>query len=384
VTPLEEHRAALAEALAARERAGLRRRMVPPRGIDLASNDYLGLAAHPRLIEGASAAAARLGAGSGGSRLLSGHRDAFDALEERLAAFSNAEAALLFGSGYAANLGLLAAVVGWNDLVVSDERNHASLIDGIRLSGARKVVHGHRDLGAIASALREPRAGRAFVVTESVFSMDGDLAPLPELVEVAERNGALVIVDEAHATGLYGAGGSGRVEELGLSDRVLATVHTGGKALGAAGAWVAGSRVLVDTLTQIARTFMFSTAPMPALIGALHASLDVVAAEPERRAEVHRKAALLRGALAATGTAARGQDSAIIPIRVGDNRSAVALQEALFAEGFDCRAVRPPTVPEGAARLRVTARAPVADPDLLRFADAASRLLRAPAAARAR
>lgn len=384
MTPLEEHRAALAEALAARERAGLRRRMQPPRGIDLASNDYLGLATDPRVIAGAAASTAELGAGTGGSRLLTGHRPAFAELEERLAAFSGAEGAILFASGYAANLGLLTAVIGWDDLVVSDHRNHASLIDGIRLSGARKVVHPHRDLAAIAAALRQPRTGRAFVVTESVFSMDGDLAPLADLVDVAERHGALVIVDEAHATGLYGAGGSGRVEDLGLTARVLATVHTGGKALGSAGAWVAGSRLLVDTLAQTARTFVFTTAPMPALVGALHAALDIVAAEPERRAEVHRKAALLRHALAATGAVAGAHESAIIPIRVGDNAAAVALQQGLLAEGFDCRAVRPPTVPDGTARLRVTARAPVADEDLLRFAGAAGRLLRAPAAARAR
>ena len=209
VTPLEEHRAALAEALAARERAGLLRRLHPPRGIDLVSNDYLGLATHPHVMEGAAAAIARLGAGTGGSRLLTGHRDAFAELEERLAAFSGTEAALLFGSGYAANLGLLTAVVGWDDLVVSDHRNHASLIDGIRLTGARRVVHAHRDLAAIGAALRQPRPGRAFVVTESVYSMDGDLSPLAELAEVAERYGALMIVDEAHATGLYGASRSG-------------------------------------------------------------------------------------------------------------------------------------------------------------------------------
>lgn len=384
MTPLEEHRAALAEALAARERAGLLRRMRPPRGIDLASNDYLGLAADPRVVEGARAAAAALGAGAGGSRLLTGHRDAFSDLEERLAAFSGAEAALLFASGYAANIGLLTAVVGWDDLVVSDQRNHASLIDGIRLSGAHKVVHSHRDLDAIGAALRQPRPGRAFIVTESVYSMDGDLAPLPELVEVGERHGALVIVDEAHATGLYGASGAGRVEELGLADRVLATVHTGGKALGSAGAWVAGSRLLVDTLVQTSRPFLFSTAPMPALVGALGAALDVVAAEPERRAEVHRKAALLRGALLEAGLTPGGSESAILPLRVGDNEAAVALAEALMAEGFDCRAVRPPTVPEGTARLRVTVRAPVADADLRRFAVAAARLMRAPVGARAR
>jgi 8-amino-7-oxononanoate synthase len=381
VNPIDEHHAALAEALAARERAGLLRRMSPPRGlVDLASNDYLGLAAHPHLVERTCDAVMKLGVGSGGSRLLTGHRDAFTALEDRLAAFSGTEAALLFGSGYAANLGLLTAVVGWDDLVLSDNRNHASLIDGIRLTGARKVVYPHGEVAAIGAALRQPRAGRAFVVTESVFSMDGDLAPLADLVDMAERHGALVIVDEAHATGLFGSRGAGRVEELGLSQRVLATVHTGGKALGSAGAWVAGSRLLVDTLAQTARSFIFNTAPMPALFGALGAALDIVAAEPERRAEVHRKARLLRNGLAEAGAAIPAHFSPIIPLAVGANEAALALQEALLGEGFDCRAVRPPTVPQGTARLRVTVRSPVSDPDLLRFADVAGRLLQAPAA----
>jgi 8-amino-7-oxononanoate synthase len=375
VTPLEEHKAALAEALAARERAGLPKRAAPSRGIDLASNDYLGLAQHPRVVEGARAAAAALGAGSGGSRMLAGRRDAFTDLEERLAAFTGAEAALLFGSRYLANVGLLQAVVGWDDLVIADHRNHPSLMDGTRLTGARKVVHPHRDLAAIAAALREPRAGRAFVVTESVYGMDGDLTPLADLVDVADRYGAVVIVDEAHATGLYGARGSGRVEELGLAGRVLATVHSGGKALGSAGAWVSGSRLLVDTLVQAARTFMFTTAPMPAMIGALDAALDVVAQEPERRADVHRKAALLRAALADAALPAGAGPSVIIPLHVGENEAAVQLSEALRGEGFDCRAVRPPAVPDGAARLRITVRAPVPDDDLLRFARAAARLM---------
>jgi len=381
VNPLDEHHAALTEAQAARERAGLLRKMHPPRGlVDLASNDYLGLTTHPHLVERTCAAVTSLGVGSGGSRLLTGQRDAFTELEERLAAFSGAEAALLFGSGYAANIGLLTAVVGWDDLVLSDNRNHASLIDGIRLTGARRVVYPHGEVAAIGAALRQPRPGRAFVVTESVFSMDGDLAPLVDLVDMAERHGALVIVDEAHATGLYGSRGAGRVEELGLSQRVLATMHTGGKALGSAGAWVAGSRVLVDTLAQSARSFVFTTAPMPALAGALNAALDIVAAEPERRAEVHRKARLLRAAFAASGTVTSAQASPILPLAVGENEAAVAIQEALLEEGFDCRAIRPPTVAPGTARLRVTVRSPVPDQELLRFADVAGRLLQAPAA----
>jgi len=384
VNPLDEHHAALAEALAARERAGLLRRKQAPRGlVDLASNDYLGLAAHPHLIERTCEAVMSLGVGSGRSRLLTGEGDAFTELEERLAAFSGTEAALLFGSGYAANLGLLTATVGWEDVVLSDHSSHASLIDGIRLTGARKVVYPHADVAAIGAALRQPHAGRAFVVTESVFSMDGDLAPLADIVETAERHGALVIVDEAHATGLFGVRGAGLIEELGLSQRVLATVHSGGKALGSAGGWVAGSRLLIDTLAQTARPFIFTTAPMPALAGALDAALDIVAAEPERRAEVHRKARLLRGALSSRGALTSVHSSPILPLRVGEN-DAVAVQEALVAEGFDCRAVRPPTVPQGTERLRVTVRSPVADQDLLRFADVASRLLQAPYAVRAR
>jgi 7-keto-8-aminopelargonate synthetase-like enzyme len=298
---------------------------------------------------------------------LRGQRPAFGRIEERLADFCGAQAALLFGSGYAANMGLLQALVAPADLVLSDANNHASLIDGIRLTGARKVVFPHNDLGAVEQALRQPRPGRAFVVTESLFGMDGDLAPLRELADLAERSGALLVVDEAHATGLYGPTGAGRVEELGLRERVLATVHPGGKALGCGGAWVAGLAVLREWLINRARPFVFTTAPLPVLAAALDAALDVVAAEPQRRAEVHRKAALLRAELGAQGVACGG-GSPILPLIVGDNDGALALQDALAAAGFDARAVRPPTVPPGTARLRVTARYPIADDDLRRFA----------------
>ncbi len=383
--PLDEHHAALAEALAARERAGLARRRRHRRGVvDLASTDYLGLASHPHLVERTCEAVMSQGVGSGGSRAPSGERDAFAELEERLAAFSGTEAALLFGSGYAANIGLLTAIVGWDDVVLSDHCDHPSLVDGIRLTGARNVVYPHGDVAAVTAALREPRAGRAFVVTESVFSMDGDLAPLTDVVDAAESHGALVIVDEAHATGLFGSRGAGRVEELGLSPRVLATVHVGGKALGCAGAWVGGSRLLIDTLAQTARSFLFTTAPMPGMVGALHASLDIVAAEPERRAEVHRKARLLRAALAAAGLPIAAESSPLVTLRVGESAAAVALQERLLAEGFECRAARPPSALQGAAGLRISVRWPVADEDLLRFADVAGRLLQAPAAVPAR
>jgi len=377
VSALEDYRSELRGQLADLEAAGMRRRLREPQGLDLCSNDYLGLAAHPHLVESMRAALPGLGAGSTGSRLLRGQHPAFAPLEERLAAFCGREAALLFSTGYAANLGLLPTLAGPDDLVLSDALNHASLIDGLRLSRARKVVYRHQDLDAVEQALRLPRGrGRAFVVTESVFGMEGDLTPLEELADLCDAHGGLLVVDEAHATGLHGASGSGRVEEQGLQERVLATVHAGGKALGAGGAWVAGPRELVDHLVSRARTFVFSTAPLPVLAAALNAGLDLVAGEPERRREVHRKAAHLRARLASAGIAAEGS-SPIVPVRVGANEAAVELQARLAREGFDARAVRPPTVPEGTARLRVTVRHPVSDPDLERFASAAGRLLRA-------
>jgi 8-amino-7-oxononanoate synthase len=374
MTLLDDYLAWLAADLDGLRAAGLLRRMRPGRGIDLVSNDYLGLAGHPHVREAMRSALAAGPVGAGGSRLLRGHHAAFERLEERLASFCGTGAALLFATGYAANVGLLQTLVGRDDVVLSDEHNHASLIDGIRLSGARKRIYRHNDLGALEEALSQPRQCNAFVVTESVFSMDGDLTPLAEIVALAESRGALVIVDEAHATGLYGPTGAGRVEELGLRERVLATVHTGGKALGAAGAWVAGPPVLRDVLVNRARTFVFSTAPLLVLVAALDAALDVVTGEPLRRAEVHRKARLLRDALVRQGAPVGGA-SAIVPLVVGRNEAAIALQEGLEAAGFDVRAVRPPTVPPGTARLRVTARYPVADADLMRFAAEVGRLL---------
>ncbi len=355
---------------------GLLRSLRLPAGIDLVSNDYLGFRDHPQLVERMRAALGELGAGAGGSRLLRGHLQCFAATEERLAAFCGAEAALLFSSGYAANVGLPAALFASADLVLSDERNHASLIDGLRLSGVRKLIYPHNDLDGIERALKGPRPTRTFIVTESVFSMDGDLTPLVEIAGLAERHGVLLIVDEAHATGLYGPRGSGRVEELGLRERVLATIHTGGKALGSGGAWIAGSTALRDLLLNRARSFVFSTAPLPVLTAALEAALDLLASEPARRSETERKAALLRERLAASAIDIGRSQSAIVPVIVGENEAALRLQTGLEAAGFDARAVRPPTVPHGTARLRVTARFPVSDEDYLRFVDETCRILR--------
>lgn len=377
MNPREQFEASLAAALAQLQSAGLLRQMRLPRGIDLVSNDYLGLAEHPYIKERMREAIAGLPAGAGGSRLLRGHHEIFEHLESRLAAFSGSEAALLFGSGYAANIGLLQAIVSEGDLIISDERNHASLIDGIRLTKAQTIVYPHQDLNAVQSALQAPRKRRAIVVTESVFSMDGDLTPLAEMAALADRYDALLVVDEAHATALYGSRGSGRVEELDLRDRVIATVHTGGKSLGSGGAWVAGSSVLRDVLVNRSRSFIFSTAPIPVVAAALDAGLDVVQREPERRVEVHRKALMVRHALAASNIHSGGT-SPIIPIiagRSGSNDAALALQSGLQAAGFDVRAIRPPSVAPGTARLRVTIRYPIKDEDLLRFVREVARLL---------
>jgi 8-amino-7-oxononanoate synthase len=371
---LDDHRAALAHSLDELEAAGLGRTLRLPAGTDLVSNDYLGLAEHPAVREAMRDALQDGPAGSGGSRLLRGHHQAFDRLEAGLAALSGTEAALFYGSGYLANLGVLPALAGPGDVVISDQRNHASLIDAVRLTKARRVVVPHADLVALEHALREPRTGRAFVVTESLFSMDGDLAPLAEMAALADRYAGLLIVDEAHATGLYGERGSGRVEALGLRERILATIHPGGKALGCGGAWVAGSRVLRDHLVNHSRSFVYSTAPAPALAAGLLAAIEVLAREPVRRWEVERKAALLRAELRAQGVHVPGE-SAILPIVAGSNEAALRLQDGLQAKGFDVRAIRPPTVPAGTARLRVTVRYPTRDDDLRRFAREAARLL---------
>jgi 8-amino-7-oxononanoate synthase len=373
MNPRQEFEDRLAAALAELRGASLLRQMRLPIGIDLVSNDYLGLAEHPHLTETMRASVSGLPAGSGGSRLLRGHHEIFEIVEKQLASFSGSDSALLFGSGYAANIGLLQAVVSPDDLIVSDARNHASLIDGIRLTKAATAIYPHQDLNALEAALSQPRKGRAFVITESVFSMDGDLTPLREVCDIAERAGAVVIVDEAHATGMYGTRGSGRVEELGLRDRVVATMHTGGKALGSGGAWVAGSRALRDVMVNRARSFIFSTAPLPVLGAALGAGLYLVEREPERRREVHRKASLLRGALREIGVQTGGE-SMIVPIIAGANEAATALQSGLLAVGFDVRAIRPPSVPSGTARLRVTVRYPVSDADLMRFSTEIARL----------
>lgn len=340
----------------------LLRELRPPSGIDLSSNDYLGLAGHPLLKQRLIEAVEREGCGSTGSRLLRGERESFAASERRFAAFKGAARALYFSSGYLANLAVLTTFPEAGDVVLSDERNHASLIDGIRLSGAARVVFPHRDLEALGNLLAgRPGGAQAFVVTESLFSMDGDSPPLGEYAALCRSTGAVLIVDEAHAVGIYGARGSGLLEASGISHDDCISINTAGKALGVAGAFVAGPAWAIDYLVQRARPFIFSTAPPPALVAALDASLTLVAEEPERRRRLMHLARLFRERLADVGIAVSPGCSQIVPVIIGDNERAVSLADALQSQGFDVRAIRPPSVAPGTARFRICVNVSLSD-----------------------
>jgi 8-amino-7-oxononanoate synthase len=364
--------------------AGLLRTLRPPSGIDLSSNDYLGLARDPRVVQALIAGAARDGCGSTGSRLLRGDREAFVATEQRFAAFKGTERALYFSSGYLANLAVLTTLPEKGDVIFSDARNHASLIDAVRLSAADHVVFPHNDAAALGIALstwrsESSRRGDAqiFVVVESVFSMDGDRAPLFDYATLCRAHGAALVVDEAHAVGLFGARGSGLIEEAGLDRDDCVSVNAAGKALGVAGAFVAGPAWAIEYLIQRARPFMFSTAPPPALAPAIDASLEIVAREPERRHLVLERAASARRALMAAGIPVRPDRSPIVPILIGDNDRSTLVAERLNAQGFDIRAIRPPTVPPGTARLRLSVNTSVGADTIERFVTALATALEA-------
>ncbi len=323
----------------------------------LCSNNYLGLADHPRVRQAATEAAERYGAGSGGSRLISGSMSLHRKLEGRLAEFKGTEAALLFGSGYLANTGTVAALAGRGDVVFSDELNHASIIDGCRLSRAETFVYRHRDLGHLEAGLREAGDRARLIVTDGVFSMDGDVAPLPELAELARRHGCLLVVDEAHATGALGPGGRGSVAAAGLGGEVDVVVGTLGKALGGYGAYVCASAQIVDLLVNTARPFIYSTAPPPPSVGAALAALSLLDGQPGLVEQLHRNAAILREGLTAQGLETGGSRTQIIPVIVGDPRRALALCEGTLEGGVFAQAIRPPTVPAGSSRLRLTVMA---------------------------
>ncbi len=355
-----------------RRAAGLRRALRPRpasrTAVDLASNDYLGLSTHPRVVEGAVRAVREWGAGSTGSRLVTGNTELHEGFERALAAFTGAESALVFSSGYTANLGAVVALSGPGSLLVSDALTHASLVDACRLSRARVVVTPHRDVTAVESALVTRDERRAVVVTDSVFSADGVLAPLRDMHDVCRRHGALLVVDEAHGLGVRGTGGRGLVDEVGLAgapDVVMTTTLS--KALGSQGGVVLGPLAVRDHLIDAARPFIFDTGLAPAAVGAAWAALEVLIDEPSRARAVLDNAA----ALAQTCDVPGRPDSAVVSVILGEPEVALAAATACLEQGLRVGCFRPPTVPAGTSRLRLTARASLTDDDL----DTARRVL---------
>jgi 8-amino-7-oxononanoate synthase len=355
------------EELASLERRGLRRSVAVRTGpqaarvssdgrelVNFGSNDYLALAADARLAAAAAEAAAEEGWGSGASPLILGHSRSHQRLQDRLAVFEQTEAALVFSSGYAANVGTIAALVGPGDAVYTDRNNHASLLDGCRLSRADVRVYPHGDCRQLEQLLARSDHRRRLIVTDSLFSMDGDLAPLAELADLADRYGAMLLADEAHATGVFGPSGRGVVEHLGVEDRIPIRIGTLSKALGCAGGFVAGSRALIDWLVNRARPYVFSTASPPANAAAAIAGLDIVQREPERRRALLSRATELRERLKELGWPIGRSQSQIIPLVVGEPERAVMLSAALRQRGLFVPAIRPPTVPEGQCCLRIS------------------------------
>ncbi len=330
------------------------------RALMFSSNDYLGLAGDHRLREAASRAAAGMGAGAGASRLISGHMEIHRDLERELADLKGCEDALLFPTGYMANLGVLSSLVGRGDAILSDELNHASLIDGCRLSRAETLVYRHGDMGHLDKLLRSARgARRRLVCTDSLFSMDGDFSPLPEIVELSEKYDALVMIDEAHATGVVGRTGRGAIEHFDLFGRIDVVMGTLGKALGSFGAFVAGSRLLREFLLNRSRSFIYTTATSPPTAAAALAAVKILKESPALPERLRENSRRLRRALSTLGfeTGAGSPDVPIIPIIIGDAERTVRFAEALLERGVFAHAIRPPTVPEGTSRIRVAVMA---------------------------
>ena len=336
--------------------------------VNLASNDYLGLAGDPRVIAAALDATSRYGTGARASSLVSGRTPLHAELERALAEFERTEGAVLFPTGFAANVGVISSLVEAGDVVFCDRLNHASLIDGCRLSGARLRVYSHGDLGQLSSELDKAKdARRRLIVTDSLFSMDGAAAPLAELLALAMRSESMLLVDEAHATGVYGATGRGLFEEAGLEDSVCVRVGTFSKAIGSQGGFVAGSLELCDWVRNTARTQMFSTSLTPGACGAALESLRLIQSEPDRRERVRGLARQLRTELLAAGwTIAGASDCPIVPVIIGEPQAAVSLSQELLQQGFLVPAIRPPTVPRGTSRLRISLTASHTPEDIAR------------------
>ncbi len=342
----------------------------------LCSNNYLGLADHPRVREAAAEAALGWGAGAGSSRLISGNMAPHRRLEERLAGFEGYESALLFGSGYLANIGAISALTGRGGVVFSDELNHASIVDGCRLARAETFVYRHGDLEHLAWGLRGAEGRGSLIITDGVFSMDGDVAPLDGLARLAKEHGCRLMVDEAHATGALGPGGRGSVAAAGLSGEVDLVVGTLGKALGSYGAYVCASAELSEYLLNTARSFIFSTALPPPVLAAALAALELLEAEPQRVQHLNANAAALREGLVTEGLIAGGGQSQIVPLEVGDAEQTMELCERLLEDGVFAQGIRPPTVPPGSSRLRFSVMATHEQADLLKAARLAGKAAR--------
>jgi 8-amino-7-oxononanoate synthase len=330
--------------------------------LNLCSNDYLGLATHPQVTEAAAQAIRKWGCGSGASRLICGTHSFHQILERRLAdEFKGAEAALLYNSGYSANLGIISALVGKGDCVFSDELNHASIIDGCRLSQAKVLVFPHNDVEALEGKLHRAssmgHARRRLIVVDSVFSMDGDLAPLPELVNLAEKHDCLLMIDEAHATGVLGPKGRGVAAHFGVEERVPIMMGTLGKALGSFGGFAAGSQELIEYLINASRSFIFTTALPAAVVLSAQAALDVLAADPSLSVRLLENAGYLRDGLGKLGYDTLSSETPIIPLVIGDAARTLEMSRLLLDEGALATAIRPPTVPEGTCRIRTTVMA---------------------------
>ncbi len=348
------------------------------RRLNFSSNDYLGLAGDPRLAAAAAASLRRDGFGAGASRLVCGHMRAHARLEEELARFKGAEAALVFSTGYMANVGILSALFGPHDRIFFDRLDHASLVDGILLSRARWRRYPHRDMGALERMLAADRGGRLrAIVTDTVFSMDGDIAPLDRIVDLAERYGCLVMIDDAHGLGVLGAGGRGAAEHFGVEDRVAIRMGTLSKAVGGFGAYVCGSALLREILLHRARSLVYTTGLPPCVAEACRVGIEILACEPERRDRLHENRRYLAAGLKAMGIVPACTETPIFPLIVGGDAPAVSLARRLADEGILAVAIRPPTVPEGTARLRITVTAAHRREDIDRLLEALDRADRA-------
>ena len=346
---------------------------VESRGVEyllLASNNYLGLTHSPAVKQAAMAALQQYGTGSGGARLTTGSHPMYDKLEKQLALFKGTEAALVFNTGYMANIGTISGVIDKGDVVFSDELNHASIIDGCRLSKGQTVVYHHADMDHLAELLaKTPCSGRRLIVTDGVFSMDGDIAPLDKIVELAERHQAMVMVDDAHAVGVIGRGGRGTVDYFGLKGRVHIQVGTLSKSLASEGGYVAGSQALIHYLVNKARSFIFSTALSPGTVAAGLAALEELQAHPEFVDKLLDNADYMRTTLTDAGLQIDGALTPILPIMVGEAALAVEMAQQLKEQGLIVSAIRPPTVMPGASRLRLTVSAAHDKADLVRAAE---------------